>query len=136
MAARNPDMNIDSDYAMTTLAATFSGTTLAANLTGNVILERNRNTVTVHLPAIGNALAGAGAASTIAMTAIPAQYRPPAAVNAYPAVVSNGAAAVGRMNITTAGVTVFAADSLGTGTFNQAAAQKGWDKQTLTYSLV
>jgi hypothetical protein len=128
-------VNGQSSYT-TSFTGTFAGTALAASLTGLVGATLKNGTVTLNLPAITNALAGAGAASLITMTGLPASFWPAAEAYAYPAVVSNAATAVGRVTITAAGVVTFAADIVGTGTFNNAAAAKGIYKQTVQYSAL
>jgi hypothetical protein len=119
-----------------TFIGTFASTALSASVTGLVKATIKNSLVTLELPAVTNALAGAGAAATIAMTGLPASFWPAAEAYAYPAIIdgSGGAAEVGRVTITAAGAVTFAADIVGTGTFGNGANAKGIYKQVVQYS--
>jgi hypothetical protein len=133
----NPNLNIDPAVVYSeTFVGTFAGTCLAAGLTKtltvNAILKDG--IVTLNLPALTSADAGAGANSLITMTGLTSAFWPAAEAYAFPAVNTNATPAVGRVTITAAGVVTFGADILGTATFDNAAAAKGIYKQTVKYS--
>jgi hypothetical protein len=127
----------DLSYDFDTITASFTGNCWGANSpqTAAVHVERHWNVVHIHLPAV-SAVPGAGAAvSTIVMTALPVNFRPPAVVNIYPDTITNAASTRGRIQIGTDGIATIAASSVG-GDFSTIGGANGWSKQLVSFSRV